>query len=146
MRILLVEDNPADVEFTRQAFSEAGVRHRLDVAGDGDEALSHLRRQNGHAGAERPDLVLLDLNLPGTDGREVLKAVKGDDALRNIPVVVLTSSASPQDVDRCYELHANAYVVKPLIFDRLVDIVGQVAKFWAGTVTLRDPPSVPPAG
>lgn len=136
IRILLVEDNPADVDFTRYAFREAKVRHQLLVAADGDEALAMLHRRGRYSNAELPDLVLLDLNLPGTDGREVLEAIKADGGLRKVPVVVLTSSASQLDVDRCYELHANAYVVKPLLFDRLVEIVEQIARFWAGVVTL----------
>lgn len=134
--ILLVEDNPADVELTRNAFKEANLDHRLEVAEDGDQALSLLRREGGYAAAARPDLVLLDLNLPGTGGMEVLQAMKQEDALKRIPVVVLTSSASPQDVDRCYDLFAAAYVVKPMIFDRLVEIVKQTESFWFGVATL----------
>lgn len=136
IRILLVEDNPADVELTRNAFKEAKIAHHLEVAEDGEEALALLRRVGPCLGTEPPDLVLLDLNLPGTDGKEILKTIKQEDALRRIPVVVLTSSASPQDVVQCYDLFASAYVVKPMIFDRLVEILKQIERFWFGVATL----------
>ena len=134
--ILLVEDNPADVELTRNAFKEASSCLRLDVAEDGDSALALLRGDGDDGKAEPPDLVLLDLNLPGTDGMEVLRAMRSDDQLKRIPVVVLTSSASPQDVERCYDLFASAYVVKPMIFDRFVEIVKQIESFWFDVATL----------
>ena len=123
IEILLVEDDPGDVFMTREALRESKVMNGLHVVSDGEEAMRFLRREGAHAGAPRPDLILLDLNLPRMDGREVLEAVKGDDALRRIPVVVLTTSEAEEDVLRSYDLHANAYVTKPVDFDKFVDVV-----------------------
>jgi CheY-like chemotaxis protein len=124
--ILLVEDNPHDVRLTRIALEEAGTACTLEVARDGDEALAHLRRP----GARRPDLVLLDLNMPGKDGREVLREIKGDPGLRRIPVVVLTTSPSPGDVALAYDLHANAYLTKPMGIVELRSLVECLTNFW----------------
>jgi CheY-like chemotaxis protein len=134
--ILLVEDNPGDVVLTRQALAEQSAPHRLSVAADGEEALAFLRRHGRHAVAPRPDLILLDLNLPRKDGRAVLTELKSDAALKRIPVVVLTSSAADEDVVKCYDLHANCYITKPVDFSRFVDVIGTVMRFWFSVATL----------
>jgi len=134
--VLLVEDDPGDVLLIREAFEDNKVRNRLHVVADGVEALTFLRREGEHADAPQPDLVLLDLNLPRKDGREVLAEVKGDDALQHIPVVVLTTSKAEEDVLRSYKLHANAYVTKPVDFDRFIDVVRQIDEFFVTVVKL----------
>jgi chemotaxis family two-component system response regulator Rcp1 len=139
MEILLVEDNPGDVRLTREALKESPVPHRLHVAADGVKAMEFLRRQGEHESAVRPDLVLLDLNLPRMDGREVLGQIKGDPALRRIPVVVLTSSEAAGDVGGAYDLHANGYVAKPVDLDRFIHAVRSIADFWFGVVKLPPP-------
>ena len=131
---LLVEDNPGDVELTREALEEARVRNRLHVVSDGEEALAFLRREGRHAQAPRPDLVLLDLNLPRLGGREVLAAIKRSDDLRRIPVVVLTTSEAERDVLGAYELHANAYIVKPVDLDQFLAVVRSIEGFWLAVV------------
>ena len=136
IEVLLVEDDPGDVLLIREAFEDNKVRNRLHVVADGVEALAFLRREGEHAGAPQPDLVLLDLNLPRKDGREVLAEVKGDDALQHIPVVVLTTSKAEEDVLRSYKLHANAYVTKPVDFDRFIDVVRQIDEFFVTVVKL----------
>ncbi len=133
--ILLVEDNPDDAELTRIAFAEAGVDYRLHVVGDGVQALAYLR---ACVPAELPSLVLLDLNLPKLNGREVLEAIRADPATRSLPVVVLTTSAEPFDVDTVYELGANSYIQKPVEFERFVDVVRQIGLYW---LALNQPPS-----
>jgi len=134
--VLLVEDDPGDVLLIEEAFADNKVRNRLHVVSDGVEALAFLRREGEHADAPQPDLVLLDLNLPRKDGREVLAEVKGDDALRHIPVVVLTTSKAEEDVLRSYKLHANAYVTKPVDFERFIDVVRQIDEFFVTVVKL----------
>ncbi|MDF1502215.1 response regulator [Roseisolibacter sp. H3M3-2] len=134
LELLLVEDNPGDVELTREALREAALPCRLAVATDGAEALRVLRREGAHADAPRPGLVLLDLNLPKLDGRAVLAAVKGDPALRDVPVVVLTTSRAAADVREAYALHANAYVVKPADLDAHFAAVRALVEFWGGVV------------
>ena len=136
VEILLVEDNPGDVRLTREALREGKVRNNLNVVGDGVEALAYLRRQGKYADAVRPDLILLDLNLPRKDGREVLAEVKEDPELRHIPVVVLTSSQAEQDIARAYDLHANCYVSKPVDLDQFVTVVKSVNDFWFTIVKL----------
>jgi CheY-like chemotaxis protein len=136
IEVLLIEDDPGDVIMTREAFEEHQVPSRLTVVQDGAEALSYLRREGEYAEAIRPDLILLDLNLPRRDGREVLAEIKGDDELRRIPVVVLTTSQADEDVVRSYNLHANAYVTKPVDFDRFVAVVRQIDRFFADTAKL----------
>lgn len=136
LEILLVEDNPADVRLTTEAFRDSGVRHRLSAVSDGVEAMAFLRREGRFEVAPRPDLVLLDLNLPRKDGREVLAEIKDDPALRRIPVVVLTTSQAERDLSRAYDLHANCYLTKPLDFDRFIAVVGQIRDFWLTAVTL----------
>ena len=133
--ILLVEDNPDDAELTRIAFAEAGIDYRLHVVGDGAQALAYLR---GCLTSELPSLVLLDLNLPKLNGREVLEAIRADPATRSLPVVVLTTSAEPFDVDTVYELGANSYIQKPVEFERFVEVVRQIGLYW---LALNQPPS-----
>jgi CheY-like chemotaxis protein len=134
--VLLVEDDPGDVLMTREAFEDNKVANRLAVVSDGVSALEYLRKEGQYADAPTPDLILLDLNLPRMDGREVLQALKGDDDLRRIPVVVLTTSEAEEDVLRSYSLHANAYVTKPVDFDRFIDVVRQIDEFFVSVVRL----------
>jgi CheY-like chemotaxis protein len=136
IEVLLVEDDPGDVMMTQEAFQEHRVNNRLRVVSDGDEALSYLRREGRYAEAARPDLILLDLNLPRRDGREVLAEIKTDDTLRRIPVIVLTTSQADEDIVRSYQLHANAYVTKPVDFDRFISVVRQIDEFFVGVVKL----------
>ena len=139
INVLLVEDDPGDVLMTREAFDEY-LHNRLDVVTDGAEALAFLRREGPHADAVRPDLILLDLNLPRRDGREVLQEVKADPELRAIPVIVLTTSQAEEDVLRSYELHANAYVTKPVDFEGFIEAIKQIDHFFVSVVQLpRDP-------
>ena len=134
--ILLVEDDPGDVLMTREAFEDNKLRNRLSVVSDGVSALAFLRKEGEHADAPTPDLVLLDLNLPKMDGREVLQELKADANLRSIPVVVLTTSEAEEDVVRSYSLHANAYVTKPVDFDRFIEVVRQIDEFFVEVVRL----------
>ena len=136
IEILLVEDNPGDVILTEEAFSAAKISNNLHIARDGEEALDYLNRASGYENAIRPDLILLDLNLPKIDGREVLDTIKSDDTLKRIPVVVLTSSEAEQDIVKTYDLHANSYVVKPINLDQFVKVVNAVESFWFSVVTL----------
>jgi CheY-like chemotaxis protein len=134
--VLLVEDDPGDVLMTREAFEENKVANRLAVVTDGVAAMEYLRREGQYADAPVPDLVLLDLNLPKMDGREVLAAMKSDEKLRSIPVVVLTTSEAEEDVLRSYSLHANAYVTKPVDFSRFIEVVRQIDDFFVSVVRL----------
>ncbi|TMD04698.1 MAG: response regulator [Chloroflexi bacterium] len=134
--ILLVEDNPGDARLMKEALAEAKIRNRLHVMADGAEALAYLRRQDPFAGAVRPDLILLDLNLPGKDGRQVLAEIKRDEDLRRIPVVILTTSHAEADIARAYDLHANAYVTKPLDIDQFIAVVKSIEDFWLTIVKL----------
>jgi CheY-like chemotaxis protein len=136
--VLLVEDDAGDVLLIREAFEHNKVHNTLAVVSDGVEAIAYLRRQGAHANAPRPDLVLLDLNLPRKDGREVLAEVKDDPELRAIPVVVLTTSQAEEDVLRSYDLHANAYVTKPVDFDRFIEVVRQIDEFFVSVVKLPE--------
>lgn len=136
IEVLLVEDDEGDVLMTREALAEGKVFNHLHVVGDGVDALAFLRRSGAYADATRPDLVLLDLNLPKRDGRQVLQDIKGDDDLRRIPVVVLTTSEAEEDVLRSYDLHANAYVTKPVDFERFVDVIRQIDEFFISVVRL----------
>jgi two-component system, chemotaxis family, response regulator Rcp1 len=136
VHILLVEDNPGDVGLTLEALKEATVPNKLTVVKNGIEALSLLRRQGPHAGTPRPDLILLDLNLPKKDGRKVLAEIKADDHLKRIPVVVLTTSEDERDVLESYNLHANCYIVKPLDLDRFITVVKSIEDFWLRIVAL----------
>src|SRR5215216_4930538 len=130
IEVLLVEDDPGDVLMTQEAFLEHKVRNRLTVVSDGAEALAYLRREDGYADAVRPDLILLDLNLPRRDGREVLEEIKKDRDLGRIPVVVLTTSAADEDILRSYQLHANAYVTKPVDFESFITVIKQIDDFF----------------
>lgn len=136
LEVLLVEDDPGDVLMTTEAFAESPVPTRLSVVGDGERALAYLRRENGYTAAQRPDLVLLDLNLPRMGGREVLAAMKQDAALASIPVVVLTTSEAEDDVAASYALHANAYVTKPVDFDRFIEVVRRIDDFFVSVARL----------
>ena len=134
--ILLVEDNPGDVLLTKEAFREGRLAHRLWVTGDGEEALSFLHKEGRFADVPRPDLILLDLNLPKCDGRQVLEELKGDPTLRQIPVVVLTTSDAEQDIWRAYKLHANCYLTKPIQMDDFLRKIRCVENFWLTVVRL----------
>lgn len=134
--ILLVEDNEADALLSQEALKRAKVRNRVHIVNDGVEAMEFLRRQGAFPEAPRPDLVLLDLNLPNMDGREVLEAMKADPVLKTIPVVVVTSSAAEQDIVRTYDLNANAYVTKPVDLQQFLHVVGSVGDFWLEIVKL----------
>ena len=138
IEILLVEDDPGDTLITTEALQTSRVTNNLTCVVNGEEALAYLRRAGEYADATRPDLVLLDLNLPRRDGREVLAEVKGDADLRRIPVVVLTTSQAEEDVLRSYDLHANAYVTKPVDFENFVDVVRSIDEFYFTVVRLPD--------
>jgi CheY-like chemotaxis protein len=136
IEILLVEDSPADVLITREALNEAKLLNTIHVAEDGEDAMDFLCRRGKFASAPRPDLILLDLNLPRKNGRELLAEIKADDNLKLIPVVVLTTSSAEEDVLRSYNLHANCYVVKPVEFDSFVKAVQSIQHFWFSVVVL----------
>ncbi len=136
IEVLLVEDDPGDVLLTREAFEHQKVANRLHVVNNGEDAIAFLRKEGEYADAPEPDLVLLDLNLPGMHGREVLAAVKEDAHLQTIPVVVLTTSEAEEDVLRSYRLHANAYVTKPVDFDRFMAVVRAIDEFFVSVVRL----------
>ena len=135
-RVLLVEDNDADVRLTREALREAGENVRLSAVGDGEQALAFLRKQKGFADAPRPDLVLLDLNLPRKNGLEVLEELRADPAVASIPVIMLTSSSARSDIDAAYAAGANAFVVKPHELDAFMDLIGSIRSFWLGVAQL----------
>ena len=136
VEILLVEDNPGDVRLTREALKDAKVINNLHVAEDGVEALDFLKRQGKHVKAIRPDLVLLDLNLPRKDGREVLGEIKADPALRQIPVVILTTSKAEEDILKTYDLHANCYITKPVDLEGFIEVISAIEDFWLSIVKL----------
>ena len=136
IEILLVEDNPGDVRLTQEAVREAKIRNTLNVVNDGEQAIAYVRRQGEYADRPRPDLILLDLNLPRKDGREVLQDLKSDPDLHRIPVVVLTSSAAEQDILRTYDLYANAYVTKPVDLEQFMRVVSSIQDFWLNIVKL----------
>jgi two-component system, chemotaxis family, response regulator Rcp1 len=136
VEILLVEDNPGDYRLTQEALREGKVYNNLHWARDGVEALDFLMRRGSHAAAPRPDIILLDLNLPKKDGREVLSEIKGDPGLRPIPVVILTTSKAEEDILRSYDLHANCYVTKPVDLDKFIVVVQSIDRFWLTVVTL----------
>ncbi len=138
IEVLLVEDDPGDVLMTKEAFEEHDLGNRLHVVSDGVQALRFLRREGEYADAPRPHLILLDLNLPRKDGREVLEEVKADDALAHIPIVVLTTSEAEEDVLRSYRLHANAYVPKPVDFEQFIKVVRQIDDFFVTVVRLPE--------
>ena len=136
VEILLIEDDPGDVLMTTEALAESKVLNNLTVMSNGEQALRYLLREGEHAEATRPDLILLDLNLPRVDGREVLARVKAHESLRTIPVVILTTSEAEEDVLRSYDLHANAYVTKPVDFESFVEVIRQVDEFFISVVRL----------
>jgi CheY-like chemotaxis protein len=136
VEILLVEDNPGDERLTREALKEGKVYSNLHWVKDGVDAMEFLRRQGRHSGAPRPDIILLDLNLPKKDGREVLQDIKNDPELKRIPVVVLTTSKAEEDVLRTYNLHANCYVTKPVDLEKFIVVVKSIDVFWLTVVTL----------
>lgn len=133
---LLVEDNPGDVRLTQEALKSHKVQNNLHVVNDGEEAMSFLRKEGKHANAPRPDIILLDLNLPRKDEREVLADIKSDPSLKTIPVVVITSSEAEQDVIRSYNLNANCYVTKPVNLDQFIKVVQSINDFWLTIVKL----------
>ncbi len=134
--ILLVEDNPGDVRLVREALQDGKLINQLSAVSDGQQALAFLRKQGNYAQVRRPDLILLDLNLPKKDGREVLAEIKADTDLRRIPVVVVTSSQAEEDILKSYNLHANCYVAKPVNLDRFVQVVKSIEQFWLSIVKL----------
>jgi CheY-like chemotaxis protein len=134
--VLLVEDDPGDVLMTREAFEQYQITNTLHVVGDGEQALQFLRRDGEYTDMPRPGLILLDLNLPRRNGLEVLADLKADDNLLSIPVVVLTTSQAEEDILRSYSLHANAYISKPVDFDRFIDVIRQINKFYLKLVQL----------
>jgi CheY-like chemotaxis protein len=138
---LLVEDNPGDVRLTREALRDSKLVNRLAVVGDGVEAMAFLRREGTYADAPRPDLILLDLNLPCKGGREVLAEIKADASLKTIPVVVITSSEAEQDIFATYNLHVNCYVTKPVDFDQFIKVVRSIETFWLTIVKLPGEPA-----
>jgi two-component system, chemotaxis family, response regulator Rcp1 len=140
IEVLLVEDSPGDVRLTREAFKDAKVHINLHVASDGVEAMDFLNREGKHANVLRPDLILLDLNLPKKDGREVLEEIKESEALKSIPVVILTTSASEEDILRSYKLHANCYITKPVGLDGFLAVVKSIDSFWLSIVRLPHEP------
>ena len=136
VEILLVEDNPGDARLTKEALKEAKVLNNLRVVGDGEEALALLRHENNYSDADRPDLILLDLNLPKKSGREVLAEIKADEQLRRIPVVMLTTSNAEEDILRSYDLHANCYITKPVDLNQFITVVQAIENFWLSIVAL----------
>ena len=136
IEILLVEDNPGDVRLTQEVFKEGKVRNQLNVAWNGEEALAYLRRQGRFASAPRPDVILLDLNLPRKGGKEVLAEIKADPKLRCIPVVILTTSQADKDIAESYDQHANCYIVKPVDLDHFINVVRTIEGFWLQIVKL----------
>jgi len=140
VEILLVEDSPSDTDLTIEALKEAKVRNHLSIVDNGMEALEFLRRQGKYQEAPRPDLIMLDLNLPRKDGREVLAEIKSDDSLKTIPVVILTTSRAEQDVLQAYQYHANCYITKPVDFDQFLNVVRSIESFWLMLVTLPTAP------
>jgi chemotaxis family two-component system response regulator Rcp1 len=136
IQVLLVEDNPGDVRLTKEALKEGKMLNRVTVVGDGEEALSFLRRQGKYADAGQPDLILLDLNLPKKDGRQVLAEIKADPGLKRIPVVVLTTSSAEEDILKTYDLHANCYVTKPVDLEQFMRVVKSIEDFWVTVVKL----------
>ena len=136
VQILLVEDNPGDIRLTQEALKEGNLSNNLNVVKDGVEAVAYLKQEREYAGKPMPDLILLDLNLPKMDGREVLEEIKSDSQLKRIPVVVLTTSNAEQDVLKSYNLHVNCYINKPVDFDKFFDIIQKIEDFWLSTAIL----------
>jgi chemotaxis family two-component system response regulator Rcp1 len=135
--ILLVEDNPADIQLAKEAMKESSVPYSLHVVSDGKKAMSFVLREEKYAYAERPDIILLDLNLPEKKGLEVLKEIKGNLHLKHIPIIVLTTSDAEQDIESAYAFHANCYITKPIDFDKFSKVIKSVIDYWATVVTLK---------
>ena len=136
VEILLIEDSPGDIRLTKEALKEGKILNRLHVATDGVEGMAFMRRQGVYADAPRPDLVLLDLNMPKKDGREVLAEIKGDEDLKRIPVVILTTSQAEEDILRTYDLNANCFVTKPVDLEQFIQVVQDIENFWLSVVKL----------
>jgi chemotaxis family two-component system response regulator Rcp1 len=136
IEILLVEDNPGDVRLTLEAFKEGKVQNHIEVVNDGVEAMAFLRREAPYFDVQTPDLILLDLNLPRKDGREVLREIKEDDILKSIPVIILTTSKTEQDILMTYHLHANCYLIKPIQLDDFLKLIRSLEEFWLSVVRL----------
>ena len=136
IEILLVEDNPGDVDLAREALASGKVRNSLHVVGDGEQAMDFLHRRGKHAGVPRPDLILLDLNMPKKDGREVLAEIKTDADLKRIPVVILTTSTAEEDILKTYNLHANCFITKPIDLHQFIRVVQAIEDFWLTIVKL----------
>jgi len=136
VEILLVEDNPGDIRLTQEALKEGNIPNNLHTVMDGAEAIKFLFREGSYADSKRPDLILLDLNLPKKDGREVLGKIKADDDLKKIPVVVLTTSNAESDILKAYDLHANCYITKPVDFNRFIEVIKSIEQFWLTIVRL----------
>jgi two-component system, chemotaxis family, response regulator Rcp1 len=136
IEILLIEDNPGDVDLTKEALLDAKVRNRLNVVDDGAKAVDFLYKRGAYADAPRPDIILLDLNLPKKDGRQVLEEIKADPQLAEIPVVILTTSQAEEDIIRSYQLHANCYITKPVDFKQFMHVVKSIEEFWLTVVKL----------
>jgi len=136
VEILLVEDNAGDVGLIEEVFEEAKIRNNIHVAEDGEEAISFLHGKGKFSGSPRPDIIILDLNLPKKDGREVLREIKADENLHNIPVIVLTTSNAEKDILKSYDLHANAYVTKPLDFNQFMKVIESIENFWLEIIRL----------
>jgi CheY-like chemotaxis protein len=136
VEILLVEDNAGDIRLAVEAFKDAELPNHVSVVRDGEEALAFLRRQGPYAGAPRPEFILLDLNMPKKDGREVLREVKTDRELKIIPIIVLTTSVAPMDITQSYDLHANGYIQKPADYDEFLELIRQLDTLWFGVVQL----------
>ena len=134
--ILLAEDNPGDADLAKEALEESKLKNKLFIVSDGQEALDFLHKKGKYQDVPRPDLMLLDLNMPRVDGREVLKIVKEDEDLRSIPVVILTTSSADEDIIKSYNLHANCYISKPLDLDKFIEVVNNIENFWISIVTL----------
>jgi CheY-like chemotaxis protein len=136
INILLVEDNPADARLIKEVFKDTKIKNELYVVKDGVDAMALLNQENKHANISRPDVILLDLNLPRKDGREVLKELKEDDALKSVPIVVLTTSSAEEDIIRTYNNHANCYITKPVDFDQFLKVINAIEDFWLTVVSL----------
>lgn len=141
VEILLVEDNPGDVDLTREALTRGKVIFNLNVVSDGQDAMNFLHRKGSFADAPTPDVILLDLNLPGKDGREVLVEIKQDDELKHVPVIIMTSSQAEEDIARSYACHANCYVTKPVDLQQFLKVVASVEEFWLSVVKLPPRPA-----
>ncbi len=138
IEILLVEDSPGDQRLTREALKEGKIRNNLNIVEDGEAAIAFLNQEEEYSDAPRPDLILLDLNLPKKDGREVLSVIKANDKLKRIPVVILTTSSADEDILKAYNLNANCYITKPVDFDQFINVVQKVSEFWFTIVKLPE--------